>query len=145
MIFLNRRMMVRKTTKKKPKKKKSRTRKTLVRLLDSAVSRFIRQRDGKCVLCGSTEKLTNGHVFSRAHYSTRWDTRPNGDCHCQCMGCNLVHEHDPFLYYRWYVEQFGWDRLNALHDEWKPSSSLTTQDLEQRLKEVEDLLTPQQC
>ena len=133
-----------KTIKKKTKKKKGRTRKTLVRLLDSAVSRFIRQRDGECVLCGSKEKLTNGHVFSRAHYSTRWDTRPDGDCHCQCMGCNLVHEHDPFLFFRWYAEKFGWDQLAKLHDEWKVPSDLSIQDLEQRLKEVEKLLNPPQ-
>jgi hypothetical protein len=61
------------------------------------------------------------------------------------MGCNLVHEHDPFLYYRWYAEQFSWERLGQLHDEWKPPTNFSTKDLEQRLKEVEELLTPPQC
>jgi 5-methylcytosine-specific restriction endonuclease McrA len=33
----------------------------------------IRERDGKCVRCGATEKLQCCHVLSRRYRLTRWD------------------------------------------------------------------------
>lgn len=103
------------------KKEKSKLRKTLgnrkllVKKLDSVVSKFIRARDKACVVCGSIEKLTNGHLFSRIAYSTRWDITDDGNCHCQCWDCNYRHEYDPYPYMSWYIKKFGQEKLDELH------------------------------
>lgn len=91
------------------------SRKSLVKKLDVAVSLYIRNRDKACVVCGSTEKLSNGHVFSRVAYSTRWDTSEDGNCHCQCWSCNFRHEHDAYPYNNWYIIKFGKDKWDELH------------------------------
>lgn len=72
------------------KKSKKPSRKSLVIKLDKLFSLYIRNRDNNtCVVCGSTERPTCGHLFSRINYSTRWDEE---NCYCQCVGCNLRHE-----------------------------------------------------
>ena len=91
------------------------SRKTLVRQLDALVSQFIRNRDKKCVVCGSKKDLTNGHLFTRAAYSTRWDVSENGNCHCQCSSCNLRHEYDHYPFSRFYIEKFGLENYDELH------------------------------
>lgn len=91
------------------------SRKTLVKKLDEAVSLYIRNRDKKCVVCGSTERLTNGHIFSRVAYSTRWDVSDDGNCHAQCWPCNFRHERDAYPYNNWYIINFGKDKWDELH------------------------------
>ena len=41
--------------------------------------------------------IQNGHLFSRASYSTRWDGL---NAHAQCQSCNFRHEFDPVPYQR---------------------------------------------
>ena len=96
-------------------KMKKPSRKALVKKLDQAVSLYIRNRDKACVVCGTTERLTNGHLFSRVAYSTRWDVTEDGNCHAQCMGCNLRHEHDAYPFNNWYIMKFGKDKWDELH------------------------------
>lgn len=96
-------------------KMKKPSRKTLVKKLDEVVSVYIRNRDQKCVVCGSVERLTNGHVFSRIAYSTRWDVTEDGNCHAQCWPCNFKHERDPYPYNNWYIMKFGKDKWDELH------------------------------
>jgi hypothetical protein len=69
------------------------TRKGLIRKLDKLVAETVIKRDGKCVVCGSNQKLTCGHLFSRVAYSTRWDL---DNCYTQCLSCNFKHEYDPY-------------------------------------------------
>lgn len=65
-------------------------RKKLVSKLDKIFSEYIRKRDNnKCAVCGTNQKPTCGHLFSRVNYSTRWDEE---NSYCQCAGCNLRHE-----------------------------------------------------
>jgi hypothetical protein len=92
--------------------KKKISRRSLVKKLDAIVSQYIRARDKKCVVCGSTEKLTNGHLFSRQAYSTRWD---EVNCHCQCWGCNYRHEFDYYPYEQWFKNKYGEERYHELH------------------------------
>ena len=82
----------------------------LVYQLDELYSLYIRNRDKRCVTCGTTDDLTNGHLRSRASYSTRWDDR---NCHAQCKGCNLLHEHDPSKFDEFFIGKFG---LEAWHE-----------------------------
>lgn len=106
------------------------SRKIWVKNLDNIVSKIVILRDGGCVLRGTdcasenhpTERgsiLTNGHVFSRKNYNTRWDISENGDCHCQCWACNYRHVYDQYPYFEWYRKKFGQERFDALRAEAK--------------------------
>lgn len=81
--------------------------KGLVEANDEVVSLITRQREPACICCGSTEELTNGHLFSRRHHSTRFDVTPDGNCHTQCWPCNKRHqsEKDPYTFA--FVRLFG--------------------------------------
>lgn len=95
----------------KPIKAKKLTQKSLVKQLDVIVSKLVIARDKKCVQCGSTTKLTCGHLFGRRAYSTRWDLV---NCNCQCWACNYGHGLDTSKYTRWFMGKYGlpvWDAL----------------------------------
>lgn len=89
-------------------------RQDLIRQLDQLTSRIVRLRDGCCVVCGSLENLSNGHVYSRVRMATRFDISRDGNCHCQCMVCNLRHVIDKGPYYGWYRRRFGKPKLEEL-------------------------------
>ena len=112
------------------------SRKTLIKKLDTLVSKYIRKRDQKCVQCGKVDTLTNGHVFSRRHYATRWDISSKGNCHCQCWGCNYKHSYDNYDYYKWYVDTFGSERFEELRGESKLSKKFKNYDLEELYEEI---------
>ena len=97
---------------KKQKVHRKITRKGLVRALDKLVSQIVILRDKKCVVCGSTNKLGCGHLFTRTYYSTRWDLQ---NCHAQCRNCNFRHEHDPYPYTEYYLNKFGKQSYDLLH------------------------------
>ena len=106
------------------------SRKTLIRKLDQKVSSIIRERDTCCVLCGSSERLTNGHLFSRIKYSTRWDITVDGNCHGQCLSCNLKHEFDPYPFFKWYLNSFGGEALDNLHERYLEPKKFSNKDLQ---------------
>ena len=85
------------------------SRKTTVRKLDKLVSQIVIARDGKCIVCSTTQNLTCGHLFSRVAYSTRWDL---DNCYAQCLSCNLKHEYDPYPMTE-AVKRLLWERYNG--------------------------------
>ena len=93
-------------------------RKTLVGKLDEIVSLIIRNRDKKCVLCGSTDRLTNGHVLPGRYTVLRFDIRLDGNCHTQCWPCNYKHVNHQAHYYNWFINKFGLDRWKELNREY---------------------------
>lgn len=122
------------------KKEKDKLRKTLgnrkllVKKLDAKVSKFIRERDKRCVICGSVEQLTNGHLFSRTTYSTRWDTTKDGNCHCQCWDCNYKHEFDPYPFTSWYLKKFGQKKLDELYQRYKTTVKYSSRELLEKIE-----------
>jgi len=94
------------------------------------VSLYVREREPWCVVCGSTERLTNGHIFSRASYSLRWDIRRDGNSQTQCWGCNYRHEFDHYPYFNWYIEKYSKEKLDKLHIDWKQPKRYKDFDLE---------------
>ena len=54
-------------------------------LLDGMFSRLIRERDGKCERCGTTERLQCAHVHSRRYMNTRWNLL---NAMALCVGCH---------------------------------------------------------
>lgn len=113
-------------------------RKRLVAKLDKAVSEYVRQRETECVICGSRERLTNGHLFSRVAYSTRWDTQADGNNHTQCWNCNYRHEFDPYPYFRWFISKFGQERFDQLHLRFVTPRKFKNHELEELYKTVSE-------
>ena len=112
-------------------------RKKIVKKLDAVTSKYIRLRDKKCVQCLKTESLTNGHVFSRTSYSTRWDISKDGNCHTQCWGCNFKHGRDNYDYYKWYQDKFGVEKFDELRFKFKSSVKYHLADLEELYEELD--------
>ena len=94
------------------------SRKGLIKKLDKLVSDYIIKRDGRCVICGATSNLNNGHIFSRRNFATRWDMTEDGNCHCQCYPCNFKHKHNTYPYNNWYVKKFGIKKFDKLYQRW---------------------------
>lgn len=93
--------------------------------LDEVHSKYIRMAGAnKCVVCGSTERPTCGHMFSRRHMSTRWDIHHGGNCYVQCWTCNFHHgglgkpgmgPSDKYPYWKWFIDRYGQDALDKLY------------------------------
>ena len=120
-----------------PRRKISK-RKSIVRKLDKIVSLIIRKTTPYCVVCGTTEYLQNGHMFSRMAYNTRWDISKDGNCHTQCRGCNLRHERDFYHYSNWYIEKFGKDKYDVLHRRYRTVNKFSTPQLEDLYLELKE-------
>ena len=115
---------------------KKTARQRVVKRLDDVTSKYIRERDAKCVQCQTTENLTNGHVFSRRSYSTRWDISKDGNCHTQCWGCNFKHSKYNYDYFKWYVDKFSKDKFENLRFRYKETKKYTTIELEELYEEL---------
>lgn len=122
-----------KTNAVKKRKQKSARRK-LVEALDSIVSLIVRARDKQCVLCGTRERLTCGHLFSRTNHSTRWSLL---NCHTQCVGCNMRHEHDPYPYTEWFRRKFGDEAYHALYQEFHKPVKFSDMELKAMLADYQ--------
>lgn len=104
------------------------SRKTIVRKLDKLCGDIVKGRDGKCVICGTREKLTPGHIFSRIAYSTRWDLQ---NIATQCQSCNFRHESDPYPLFNWFTARYGIGALDELHKRYVTPRKFKTYQLEE--------------
>lgn len=123
----------------KPKRKyhKKNPRQKLVEKLDNLFSLYIRKRDPACVVCGSKDNATCGHLFSRISYSLRWD---ESGSFRQCASCNNLHEYDPYPFTRWYQRKFGIEAYDELHRKWYAVKKLSNKDLEDKYEEIKQML-----
>ena len=80
------------------------SRKWLIAELDRLTSQIVRQRDGRCVTCGSLQGLQCSHFYSRRHLAIRFDLR---NCNAMCSGCNQRHNRDRKPYERYMVKTYG--------------------------------------
>ncbi len=76
----------------------------VIRRLDTLMSLYVRERDGKCITCGSVRNLENGHFISRYFLWTRFDGR---NCNAQCHECNSLHESNPGAYELALIHKYG--------------------------------------
>jgi hypothetical protein len=122
------------------------TRKGIIKKLDKVVSEITLKREPKCVMCGSKEQLGNGHLFSRTHYSLRWDVREDGNCHTQCWKHNFAHsQSDHVPYDTWYQWKFGIKRFLELHNEWEQVTKFKTYQLEELYEQYKIFLAGVGC
>ena len=87
-------------------------RKELVKKLDKLVGDIVKLRDKKCIVCGTTERLTPGHLFSRVAYSTRWELH---NLWAQCISCNFRHELDAYPMLQEVSKRIGVKEIDELH------------------------------
>ncbi len=74
------------------------SRRWLVAELDRYTSLIVRRRDGRCMTCGSVQRLQCSHFYSRRYLSVRFDLR---NCNAMCAGCNRTHNRDRRPYERY--------------------------------------------
>jgi len=103
------------------------TRKKLVKDLDNIFSKYIRARDGKCIVCGTTVNLQNGHLFSRKAFSTRWSEI---NCSTQCRNCNYIHTFDFEPYRNAFVKKYGQEQYDKLYLKFKSPLKISNSELE---------------
>ena len=81
---------------------------------DTEFSLFIRNRDKKCVRCGSIKRLTNSHFWARQHKGTRFDPE---NCDAVCwMPCHKYHweKEKQGAYRDFKINQLGMPRYQAM-------------------------------
>lgn len=77
-------------------------RKKLVKQLDILFSKYIRQRDGKCLRCGRTDTLQCAHIAGRRSLSGRWNDK---NAITLCYTCHLRWSHqNPIEFSEWLKE-----------------------------------------
>lgn len=113
------------------------SRKLLKKKLDTVVSNIVRRNETSCVVCGSMDRLTNGHVFSRKNESTRWDVHEDGNCHTQCWPCNYKHVYNTYPYFNWYIKRFGIKKFDKLYARWQKHAKNSRTDLIEKLEQLQ--------
>ncbi len=98
---------------------------------DSVFSKWIRARDKRCVTCGSTENLQNGHYVSRSISILRYDER---NCNCQCVACNVFKKGNMVEYSAFMRRKHGPEIIEQLLKEKQTLHSFTRQELESIIK-----------
>lgn len=74
------------------------------KLLDTLVSKCVRNENPRCVICGSTDNLNCGHYISRVVKALRWHPL---NVHTQCASCNCKHEIDTVPYTLFMIKKYG--------------------------------------
>lgn len=83
-----------------------------VRETDSKFSKFIINRDKKCMNCGSTQMLTCSHFHGRANYATRFEPT---NCVTFCITCHDIFESKKSgAYMDWMIDWLGEDQFMVL-------------------------------
>jgi len=93
---------------KKKKSKAWKFKKTELSECDSAFSKEIIQRDGKCMFpgCFATANLTNSHYIGRANWNTRFDEK---NCLTICIRHHFMDRDTAYEFQKARKEKQGWD------------------------------------
>lgn len=102
-----------KPAKRVKKKIAKKVKKLTVTKVQEAVNEAIRERDGRCVTCGTVENGQASHFFARGGSSAlRYHPK---NIHRQCGGCHLEwHNRNSKPYTRYFDSIEGTDRLEAM-------------------------------
>ena len=74
-----------------------------MRKADTAFSKYIRARDGRCLNCGSTEYLQCAHIHSRSYKSIRVDEL---NAVALCRSCHVKFTHRPLEWSEWVEDNY---------------------------------------
>jgi len=67
--------------------------------------------DNTCEMCGKIGRMETSHVYSRRHRLIRWC---KDNANCLCNGCHRKWHESPIAAFKWFIEQFGLDRVELL-------------------------------
>lgn len=104
------------------RKKKSESVSVLKKKLDEVYSLYIRNKyadsDGlvECYTCEvkkPVKEMQNGHFYSRAKNSTRWE---DDNCRPQCYSCNVAKKGNYIVYTEKMQQELGEEKYQALKD-----------------------------
>ena len=116
---------------KKPKTKPVK-RSKVVKDLDAIFSQYIRLKyaneygEVECYTCGSKmnwKEAQNGHFYSRARYTTRWD---EANCRIQDYRCNVALSGNYIVYTRNMLAEIGEESLDELENRSKSIKKMPT-------------------
>lgn len=107
-----------------------------LRTADTKWSAWIRNRDGRCLRCGTWNDLTNSHFHGRANSGTRFNP---DNCDTFCLECHEFMEtkkgiNQEYWLFKYY--QLGQERMDILEDLAQESYSRA-----KAIKEVMDFLS----
>lgn len=104
--------------------------------LDKLWSQKVREK-GYCEYCGKKPPevvLHAHHIYSRRHYSTRWDVK-NGLC--ICTGCHLYKAHkDVQEFADWVVTHFGLEYVEKLREKAHSFAAFSKEDKKAMIEEL---------
>ena len=117
------------------------TKRGLVDELDRLTSLIVRKTLGDCcIVCGSTEEITNGHLFSRKIHATRFDIHPEGNCQPQCWRDNQAHQFNKDPYTFAFVNKYGSEAFATLRDRAYSGKRFETFELRELVDEYRMIL-----
>ena len=115
-----------------PKKKKKAASIGKIKKLDNLTRDIVFARDGRCVICGSSERLQWSHLITRKKYATRWDTLNSA---VMCAACHFRHHKlGPEAFVLWFLRIHGQVAYEALcRKAYTPLSPAERRELIERL------------
>lgn len=108
------------------------SRKWLIWQLEILTSRIVRQRDRKCVTCGTTRTLQCSHLYSRRYLTIRFDLR---NCNAMCALCNRRHNEDPSAYLGFMNKHYGLAIIEELNELRMSLIKVSDEELRQMLEQ----------
>lgn len=76
----------------------------LIKKLDKAFSKFVRERDKRCLYCGTTKNLQCAHIVPKTCLNLKWDER---NCISLCYRHHIFWAHkDPLEFVAWIKDKF---------------------------------------
>ena len=125
---------------------KKKTRKNIVKRLDTLFSLYIRLRESdnemvKCFTCGKVshykKNMQCGHFQSRSAYSTRWDIT---NCQVQCYGCNVMQQGRQYQFGLNLEKKYGKGTAEKLLIKSKQTVKYSNEDLQELIQYYNNLV-----
>lgn len=125
---------------------KKKSRKSIVKRLDTVFSLYIRLRYAnnemvECYTCGKVSHFKKGmqcgHFQSRKSYATRWDL---DNCKVQCYGCNVMKYGEQYKFGLKLDKEFGVGTAEKLLIKSKKIVKYSNDDLESLITYYNNLL-----
>lgn len=90
----------------------SKKRQNYMKRSDVLFSRLVRERDGRCLSCGSTDFLQCAHIISRSYKAIRTDF---DNAVALCRRCHVRYTHQPLEWKDWVEAHWPgrWDELKG--------------------------------
>ena len=124
---------------------KRKSRKSLIKKLDTIFSRYIRLRNAKneiaeCVTCGKKDnykRLQAGHFISRKNYNTRWDPT---NVQVQCVACNVYRYGEQYKFGKWLDHRFGIGTTDELYNKGQLIRKFSDDEIQDKIDYYIDLV-----